>query len=103
MRCPTPLRTVCSSALHRFAQESLSALVVMASPTVEVQQGGKGLAALPTALLQVRFWPELGNVSDAEIGDRSERGWNPKKRFQLFHVENADPSYAQRFRARGQP
>src|SRR5277367_1192323 len=103
MRCPTPSSDLCSSALHRFAQESLGALVVMASPTVEVQQRGKGLPALPTALFQIWFWPELGDISDAEIRHRRELGWNPKQRFQLVHVENADPSHAQRFGACGQP
>src|SRR5450432_58567 len=75
----------------------------MSSPAVEVNQVGKIFASLPPLLFQFRLQTKFGKVADTQIRDRCKRYGNSKRGLQLFKVENADPSDAERFRASREP
>src|SRR5471030_1058263 len=75
----------------------------MSSPAVEVNQVGKILASLPPFLFELRLQTKFGKVADTQIRDRCKRGGNSKRGLQLFKVENADPSDAERLGTRREP
>src|SRR5450432_2666643 len=75
----------------------------MGPPAVKVNQVGKILASLPALLFQFRLRMKFGKVADAQIRHRRKRGWDSKRGLQLFKVEDADPSDAERLRARREP
>jgi len=52
---------------------------------------------------EIRFWRELGNTADAEIGDRRHMLGNGQQVLQRLRLDDADPADADAFGARRQP
>jgi len=72
-------------------------------PLIEPHDVTKWHARKPAGCFQLRLFEKVGDVADAEVGDRDDRVWNAQGFAQVLWMHDADPAQADIFRPRRQP